>query len=204
MSELRSSNGADGDFLAIAVRPSRLQIAAARFSLLLNGKEGRLPIGLATFAVGAGLAVGGLQFLEFVVRYGVLDALRICASGITSLSLLSAAGAAALLVHAARGADPLSRIEFESGVLLELDSHGLAATVRGATTYYDWAHVAVRPIAEGIAFVLPRRTFHLLPWSALTIDDAGRLRTLLAHATRGSRPGLNGSSPSDIAHRYRP
>ena len=110
--------------------------------------------------------------------------MRICASGIASLTLLSTAGAAALLVHAARGPDALSRIELESGVLLQLDSQGLAATVRGATTYYDWAHVAVRPIAGGIAFVLPRRTFHLLPWSALTVDDAGRLRALLAHVTR--------------------
>jgi len=181
----RSSTGADGDSVAIAVRPSRLQIAAARLSLLMTGEGGRLPIGLALLAIGAGLGVGGLQFLHFVSKFGVLDALRICAGGVTSLSVLSSAGAAALLAHAARSADPLSRIELESGVLLQLDSQGLAATVRGATTYYDWAHVAVRPIAGGIAFVLPRRTFHLLPWSALTIDDAGRLRALLA-----SRPRL--------------
>lgn len=191
MSELlcsRSSTGADSDSLAIAVRPSRVQIAAARLSLLLNGKEGRLPIGLATFAIGVGLSIGGLQFLQFALRYGVLDALRICACGIASLTLLSTAGGAALLVHAARGGDPLSRIELESGVLLQLDAHGLAATVRGATTYYDWAHVALRPITGGIALVLPRRTFHLLPWSALTIDDAGRLRALLARVARESRP----------------
>ena len=77
-------------------------------------------------------------------------------------------------------------------MLLQLDSQGLAATVRGATTYYDWARVAVRPIVSGIAFVLPPRTFHLLPWSALTIDDAGRLRALLARAARESRHDLPG------------
>jgi hypothetical protein len=184
MSELlcsRSSTGSDDDFVAIAVRPSPLQIAGARFSLLLSGKEGRLPIGVAMFAIGIGLGVGGLQFLQFVLRYGVLDALRICASGIASLTLLSTAGGAALLLHAARGAEPLSRIELEGGVLLQLDSQGLAATVRGATTYHDWEHVAVRPIA----FVLPRRMFHFLPWSALSIDDAERLRALLARAKFG-------------------
>src|SRR5262249_28069908 len=106
----RSSTGADSDSLAIAVRPSRVQIAAARLSLLLNGKEGRLPIGLATFAIGVGLSIGGLQFLQFALRYGVLDALRICACGIASLTLLSTAGGAALLVHAARGGGPPSRL----------------------------------------------------------------------------------------------
>ena len=73
MSELlrsASSTGADGDSVAIAVRPSRLEIAAARLSLLLNGTEGRLRIGLAMFAIGVGLGIGGLQFLQFVLRYG--------------------------------------------------------------------------------------------------------------------------------------
>jgi hypothetical protein len=172
-----------------------LQIAGARLSLLLGGKEGRLPIGLAMFAIGIGLGVGGLQFLQFVLRYGVLDALRICASGIASLTLVSTAGGAALLVHAARGAEPLSRIELESGVLLQLDSQGLAATVRGATTYYDWEHVAVRPIAGGIAFVLPRRTFHFLPWSALSIEDAERLRGILARAKSGDQVRVVDWSP---------
>ncbi|HET7789016.1 MAG TPA: hypothetical protein VFL36_23790 [Myxococcales bacterium] len=168
--------------MTLSVRPSRLQIAVARLSLLLNGKEGRLPIGLAMFAIGLGLGVGGLQFLQFVLRYGLSDALRICAGGIAGLTLLSAAGGAALFVHAARGPDALSRVELESGVLLQLDSHGLAATVRGATTYCDWEHVDVRPVAGGIAFVLPRRTFHLLPWSALSAEDAGRVCALLAHS----------------------
>jgi len=187
MSELLragSSTAADGHSVAFVVRPSRLQIASARFSLLLTGKEGRLPIGLAMFAIGVGLSVAGLQFLQFVVKYGFLDALQICATGIASLTLLSTAGGAALLAHAARGADPLSRIELESGVLLQLDSEGVAATVRGATTYYDWAHVALRPMPAGIAVVLPRRTFHLLPWSALSVDDAGRLRAILARVAR--------------------
>jgi len=184
----RFSIAAAGDSVAFVVRPSRLQIAAARLSLLLHGKEGRLPIGLAMFAIGIGLSIGGIQFLDFVVEYGFVGALRMCATGIASLTVLSTAGGVALLTHAARGADPLSRVELESGVLLQLDSAGLAATVRSATTYYDWEHVSVRPMAAGIAFILPRRTFHLLPWSALSIDDAGRLRALLAHGTRESRP----------------
>jgi hypothetical protein len=167
------------DSVTVAVRPSRLQIAAVRLSLLLNGSEGRLPIGLAMFAIGVGVSVGGLQFLALVLKYGLLDALRACAPGIAALLLTLIAGTAALLLHASRGADRLSQIELESGVLLQLAPSGFAATIRGVTTYYDWEHVAIHEMPGGIAFVLPRRTFHLLPWSALTAGDARRLHLLL-------------------------
>jgi hypothetical protein len=179
-----SPTGSVWDGVAIAVRPSRLQIAAARLSLLLHGREGRLPIGIVTFAIGVGLSVGGLQFLWLVLRFGLFTSMKVCAGGIAGVALAFIAGVAALFLHASRGGDPLTRVEFETGVLLQLGPRGLAATIRGATTYYDWEHVALHAMPGGVAFVLPRRTFHLLPYSALNTDDAWRLRDVLCNVRR--------------------
>src|SRR5205807_811458 len=141
----------------------------------------------AAFAIGVALSVAGVQLLCFALNYGLFGALEICAGGIAGLTLAFVAGAAALLGHASGGGDPLSRVEFDSGVLLQLGPQGLAATVRGATTYYDWEHVALHAMPAGIAFVLPTRTFHLLPYSALSADDEWRLRDLLLVASRAAR-----------------
>jgi hypothetical protein len=168
-----------GEPITVAVRPTRLEVAAARVSLLLRRREARLAVGALSFVIGVGLSLGAHQFLSVVAQYGLHYAMRIYGDGLAAMAAVVGGGAAALVAYVARTGDALSRSELRTGVLLQLGPHGLTATVRGATTYVEWEHVALHKLSTGVAFILPRRTFHLLPYAALRADQVRRLRALV-------------------------
>ena len=141
--------------------------------------------------------------------------LLITAPGIVVLLLSSIAGIGTLLFHASRGADRLSEIEMESGVLLQLAPSGFAATIRGVTTYYDWEHVALHETPGGIAFVpddfqLLACPVRLPPGDgndshAITIRNLQRAREVLGHdrvAAVMTTTKLSLGQPREIVDEY--
>ena len=90
-----------------------------------------------------------------------------------------------LILLGVRRNDPLE-VQRSSGALLTLGPAGLSATVRGASFYCDWEHVAVHECGGGVIFVLARREYHLVPPEVLLAADPGVLRELLRRA--GVRP----------------
>jgi len=150
----------------VAVHPKRWQLALARLILLARSRKGRWPAGLLSWTIGASVGFGSMQLLRDIVGHGLLPVLR--QSWIPALHAIAilAAGAAALFAVALHAGDELSRRELESGALLQLSREGVAATVRGATLYYDWEHVRVHHCALGVLLELPRCAFHLLPLEA--------------------------------------
>ena len=162
----------------LAVHPKRWQLALSRLILLARSRKGRWPVGLLSWAIGVSVGVGSMHLLGDIAGHGLLPVLQQARIPALHALAILAAGASALFAVALHAGDELSRRELESGALLQLSREGVAATVRGATLYYDWDHVRVHVCALGVLFEMPRGAFHLLPrevwtWHSLGGDAAG-------------------------------
>lgn len=172
--------------LSFAVRPSRLRLGLVRLELLLRTVDKPLVRGVLG-AVMFGLSAFASARLLFLASNFGWEVTASVATNTAMAALASLLGGAGLLaVACASSRDELDRGELDTGVLLNLSPEGLCATVRGTTVYCDWRLVRAAHSREGIALVLPRGTFHLVPREVLRTVQPRDLRDLLLNA--GARP----------------
>ena len=173
--------------LTFLVRHTRLQMAQARLTLISRRPRAKVALGLASVVVGVHTAfvLGALS--PMLQHHGLAAVLRVYWAELTLLATVVAAGLTLLVTVLSSAQDALTRAELEGGVLLHLGPDGLAATVRGATLYYDWEHVSVERSQLGLLFVLPRGAFHLLPHEAISRRQWSALAALLDRAAQRVR-----------------
>jgi hypothetical protein len=174
--------------LTFLARNTRLQMAQTRLTLIACSKRARLTLGIGAlvFGVHCSIALGILS--PMLHRHGLAAVLRVYWPELAVLATMAAAGLGLIAALLLRADHPLTRAELVGGALLQLGPDGLAATVRGATVYCEWEHVAVEHSPDGLIFVLARSVVHLLPHEAISDAEWGLVRALLAAVGKGPRP----------------
>ena len=168
--------------LTFLARNTRVQMALARLTLISRRPGAKVALGLASLVAGVHTAFVLGALAPMLHHHGLAAVLRVYWAELALLATVVAAGLLLLATVLTGAHDALTRAELEGGVLLHLGPDGLAATVRGATLYYDWEHVSVERSRLGLLFVLPRGAFHLLPEEVVPRKEWSALAALLERA----------------------